>query len=49
LNTAQCVGRRQRPRVTIPVAWQEDLIRSKAPKPEKSFAIAKHKTRGLSK
>ena len=49
LNTTQCVERRQRPRVTIPVAWQEDLIRSKAPKPEKSAAIAKHQTRGLSK
>ena len=49
LHKTQCVERKQRPRVKIPVARQEDLIRSKAPKPGKSAAIAKHQTRGLSK
>ena len=45
----QCVETRQRPAVIIPVAGQEHRIRSKAPKPDKSEAIASHQTRGLSK
>ena len=45
----QCVETGERPMVTIPVAGPENIIRGKAPKPDKQTAIAIHQTRGLSR